>query len=210
MAKTYATPADVAAILGRPLTTEETARVTPLLEAATVAFDQETGQSFEDATPVVGEARTARGGDLWLWRYPVATVEAVRARAGWIGASTDTLVAGQSYDLIDAAAGRLRVSGWASVGTCGPWSAGEVFYAVDYTPALVPVPLDVADAVAQWASAWLAPTSNPGQAGVEQVSVALGELAMRFRDPSASATATAGIPPTVAPVIARYRRQVWA
>lgn len=198
MAKSYATVADVEAILGRTLTPEQAAQATALLEAATAAFDGETGRSFADATPVVGEERRLVWPDLYLERAPVASVQRVRARAPSIGATAQDLVAGRDYDLVQPGEGRVRLT--VATGT---------ILTVDYTPALVPAPTDVGQATAQWATAWLTPTLSPGAQGVEQVSVGMGELVMRFRDPVASRE-DAAIPPSVEGVLARYRRLVFA
>lgn len=81
---TLATPDDVAARLGRSLTTAETSRVGALLDDASAQIRRYCRRDFLLHTD---ETQTLHGHDslIWLPQYPVQNVSAVVAVSGWPG-----------------------------------------------------------------------------------------------------------------------------
>jgi hypothetical protein len=71
-----ASATDVATVLGRDLTAEETARVEPILDKASELFRRESGQQFTAGTSD-NRLRVRHGSDVFLPQRPVVSVESV-------------------------------------------------------------------------------------------------------------------------------------
>lgn len=209
----YLTQADLETYLQRALTTEEAAHFdATVADAVTAAIDRYTGRTWDGST-VTAELQTVLGREVYLDRKPVTAVSLVRTRPRAIGADWTTLTAGETYELIDAAAGLLLVSGRYDVITPSYGAYGhdlEVTYTVggDLPPA--PVTL----AAEMLAASMLASGSAAGTTGasgsIKRFSVD-GESVEFDTSTSTSSTSTSasgGMTADVMALLDLYKRPV--
>jgi hypothetical protein len=186
--KGYCTTADVAAITG-DLTGAQMARATQLIEAAETWLDGEIGRGW-----LVGaqseEAHFYPAEYLRLDSWPVTSITTVKARTG-MGETETTLTVNVDYEVIDLAAGIIRIE--------APGSYERI--RVTYVPNDA-VPADIRQAAAELTATWLLPTLNSGSFGLDSYS--LPDLTVKFSRTHYQAAA----PPLVAQIVARYREPV--
>jgi hypothetical protein len=166
MAYTDATA--VAAYLGITLTSGQATQAGVLAAAATAWIDRYTGRSWQTTSPVTDELHEVIGDAIYLNRRPVAAITTVETRQPVVGATYSTLSATE-YELIDAANGVLRISGW-----------GNYEAAVTYTHTATSAPADVALAACMIAAAWLSQTLRPSTNGLESISVGQNDVSVKF------------------------------
>jgi len=107
----YITTTDLQTFLQRSLTTAETAQAQTAIDTATALIDRRTGKSWMGGPATVSnEMATVSGGRLFLAHPPVQSVTSVSVRDVAIGATANALIAGTSYELLDAATGELLVA----------------------------------------------------------------------------------------------------
>lgn len=173
--------------------------------AATAYLDRKMRRSFPQAAAVTNELHPFDGPSLYLHQTPVLGIDAVRARYTIVGANPWTLVANQSYELLDPQQGLLLV-----LPLGDPVSGGDVLdliqygagwlFSVDYRYG-APVPDDLRLAAQEVActafQVWAAPDTRLYKSiSIGQLTVSIGETGK----PSSS----------VAETIANYRRVVLA
>ena len=190
----------VADYLGVDLTGLQLIQVDRLLPAADQWIARYTGRAFGLDAPLTGERHTPMGGLVFLRNRPVASVQAVRLRSWYIGATSEALVPSVSYELVDGEAGVLAVSSHA---------VGNLLE-VDYTPGQT-VPGDVAHAATVLVASWLRPTidAERGASAGAIKSYAIGSELNVTYDTSATASsssATGGVPDDVLTLLAPYRQ----
>lgn len=181
----YTTPAKVAALLGLTLTSGQQDLVTSDLEPAMRAYiDRYTGRSWGVTSPVSGEAHTVYGGVVYLNQKPVSAVSAVAYRSQYIGASAITLVAADTYELIDAARGRLLVS-----------APDGSLVTVSYTHGATAVPADIQHAATLLVAANLhdATLADPQLRGVKTYQAGQGDIRIDFQTETAAEYATSAL-----------------
>ncbi len=186
--KGYTTINAIEGITGS-LTDAQQKRALTLMEAAELHLDGEIGRGW-----LVGvqtqEAHFNPTEYLNLAYWPVASVTAVYGRSG-LGETEETLTADDDYEVVDLAAGQIRLVSPAS------WDRIRV----TYTP-VDTVPADVGQACAELVAQWLQPTLRPGSYGLDSYS--LPDLSVKFSRSHVQAPA----PPFVQRVIDRYREPV--
>ena len=104
----YATTNDVTTLVPSLSGTGAEDAAAALLEAASDFVDRYTGRTWVAGT-VTGEVRTIRLGEIRTTRHPVTGVTSLAVRAPVVGAASTVLVAGSTYDVLDAAIGRIAV-----------------------------------------------------------------------------------------------------
>jgi hypothetical protein len=109
VARGYTTVQRVVDRVGSELTAAQVALIPDLIEEAEALFDREAGRVWLVASPAT-ERHPAYGALVYLRRYPVLTVTSVTARHPSVGSEIQTLVAAESYELLDADHGVLRLS----------------------------------------------------------------------------------------------------
>lgn len=201
----YVADTDVETYLRRPLTAAEDAQFPTVAAAATQAIDRYTGCTW-DGTAVVAELHTVLGPTLRTLRTPVTGISLVRTRPQSIGAAWATLVAGDTYELLDAAAGIILLSGrYDAIRTDDAVVYGRMAEVTYTVPGTVPAPvLLAAEMLVAGMLASAQATANQAQ-GIRQYSVG-AELTVQYFD--SAATATAALPPSVRALLDQYRRPV--
>lgn len=181
----YTTAAKVAALLGLTLSAGQQSLVTDDLEPAARAYvDRFTGRSWGATSPVSGEVHTVYSGVVYLNQKPVTAVTTVTYRSQYIGAAAVTLVAADTYELLDAATGRLLVS-----------VPDGSLVTVSYTHSATAVPADIALAAAWLVAANLhdATLADPQFRGVKSYAVGQGDLRIDFSDATAAGYASSAL-----------------
>lgn len=206
-ARGYATPADVAAELGGAVfSPEEEALADARIAAVELLLDKELGRTWLEPSPVLAEQQRLYGRHVYLGRRPVLSVEAVRVRPDWPGAPAAAATAGESYELLDGAAGLLLLGYWYKTGT---------WVSVDYTHAGAtgPVPADITLFTAKAAAHFMATVRQGGLGPLGELSselkalaVGSGDLSLTFRD----AAAGFAVPAELWTLVAGYRRVAFA
>lgn len=160
----------IAGYLGITLTGAQETQAGILADAATAWVDKYTGRTWRTASPVSDEMHAIVGNAVYLDQRPVATVTSVKTRQPYSDASVTTLTAAQ-WELVDAANGRLLITGWAS---------SDLWALVSYTHTVSDPPDDVLLATTMVAASWLQQSLRPNTAGVESVSVGQNDISVKF------------------------------
>lgn len=193
-AKGYCTVDEVAAFLGRTFTPEQDIYCARLIETAEADVDSYTHRGWlvgvqTDEAHIYGEYRL---GNLYLRYAPVSAVATVKGRAS-LGEAEQTLVADYDYEVIDLAAGWIRLVYPAS------WDRIRVTYTP--TPS---VPLDIQQATAELVANQMQPNIKPDSYGLD--SLQLPDLSVSF----SRAHVQADMPPGVQARLDRWRYVVTA
>lgn len=165
----YTDAQEIANHLGVTLTAAQIVQAGIASEAASDWIDQYLGRSWQGTSPVTNEVQTVIGDTVWLDFRPIATVTSVQTRAPSINSAWTTLAVGQ-YEILDAATGRLRLTGW-----------GNYEARVSYTHTATTPPAVVALAATIIAASWITPTLATGSSGVESISVGQADINVKFR-----------------------------
>jgi hypothetical protein len=186
-AKGYTTSDAVGVYLGVPLTPAQAAAVEALLPAVEQTIDDYTGHTWLTG-PILGEQILPARPTAYLRAIPVLSVEAVTLR--WpFDRGGAPLVAGQDYELVDAAHGRLLTQPYGYCGYGGGWSAyrwptpyggSEPWLVVDYTPG-TSLPASVEQAATMIAADALGPQLAGITSAVEAFTIT-GQLSVKLRD----------------------------
>lgn len=194
MSKGYTNTTLVAEELGRTLTSDQTTQAAGLIDEAEAFIDHKTGRAWMVPSPSTEILTVPDDSVVRLTNRPVTAVSSVSVRAAAIGATSTALVAGTSYELLDAAGGLLLVSGY----------AGYVA-TVSYSHA-TPAPADIRRAATLLVAHWLLPRLLPDLQGVRRLSVG-GELDM---EAFGGVDGPPGPPPAVMDILTGYRKMVFA
>jgi hypothetical protein len=185
----------VADELGMVLTGMQEVQVDGLIEEAEAAIDHLAADRWLETSPVTFEPHTPTGPYVELLNRPVTAVTAVRARALSVGVTPATLVAGDDYELIDAARGTLLIPG-----RVGQWVE------VSYTFA-APVPTDIRRATTLLVAAWMLPRllqlATP--TGIDTVTVA--DVTVKYQ--AGKGADAGGIPDRVRDLVMQARRPIF-
>jgi hypothetical protein len=204
---TYTTPDDIGLKLGVTLSPEQAAQAEVVAAAVTAWIDEVTGQSWQAASPIVGETRAIiappclSGYDaarVSLSHAGATTVSAVSVRSTAPNAALTELDPSQ-YELRD---GVLYLAPFWSSSFYGTASLAVVDYSCDPS-----VPADIIDAATTLAADMLTVTLHPESAGLESISVAQNDVSVRYS--GAGGTLTADVSQARA-VIFGHRRVVVA
>lgn len=166
----YTDASKIAAYLGVTLTSAQQTQAGLAAQAATEWIDEFKGRSWQDDDgSVTNEVQPVLGDVVFLDHKPIAAVSAVATRQPVVGASWNTLAAGQ-WEIADAAAGTLRLTGW-----------GNYEARVSYTHTATSAPSQIAFAATIIAASLLGPTLRPNTDGLESVSVGQNDVSVKFR-----------------------------
>lgn len=165
----YTDSARIAAYLGATLTAGQEIQAGLAAAAASDWIDEYKGRSWQGSSPVTGEVHAVNGDRVYLDHRPITAMTTVEVRAAVIGASWTTLAAGQ-YEIADADAGILRLTGW-----------GNYEARVAYTHTGTTAPPAIAFAATIIAGSLLGPTLRPSTDGLESVSVGQNDINVKFR-----------------------------
>jgi hypothetical protein len=231
---TYTDAAAIAAYLGVTFTPEQSTAAGQVAEAVTLFIDRYTGRSWQGTSPVTAEwlPIIARYDDgtastwptVYLRQRPAVAVTAVALRSGGPAATATPLDASQ-YELIDPAAGVLRL---APSGAGIDASGQPVVALVDYTYADA-VPADIALAATMIAAGEMArqlaiagssafAAAHPELDGLKSLAVGQNDITISLDDRSSAASAggaaaSAGLAPpgsAARTILDSYRRMVLA
>lgn len=106
----YATAEDVAAYMGRQLTSTQLQQAAFFLDAASAWIDQHTGKTWNPSSPTTELVSSTNGDYIYLSRKPVATVTLVRIRPPYVGSAWITVAAASGYEIVDLTRGLIRLS----------------------------------------------------------------------------------------------------
>lgn len=169
----YCLAADVQDELGVTLTTDQLGMAERLIEAAEDYVDRFTGRTWLVTSPASETVTVPADGLVSLRNRPITAISSVSVRTTAIGAASTPLVAGSTYELLDAATGLLAVS--------TAYAGYRATVAYTHTNADTALPADVRRATCLLAAHWLLPRLNPDRQGLESYSVG-GELTVKTRE----------------------------
>lgn len=164
----YTDAQKIAYYLGVTLTSAQQTQAGLAAQAASDWIDAYKARSWQGASPVTNEVQPVVGDQVFLDFRPVATVTSVQTRQPVVGAAWTTLAAGQ-YEIADADAGILRLTGW-----------GNYEARVSYTHTATPAAAAIAFAATMIAASLLGPTIRPNTSGLESVSVGQSDVNVKF------------------------------
>lgn len=207
----YCDSADLEAFLGRALTDAEAAQADDVIDAATDLIDGYTGRSWR-ATAITAELHTVLGRTLRLDHPPVSAISLLRTRPQAIGAAWATLASGTGYELIDASAGLLLLSGTYDVITTTASSCyGQMIEATYTSGAAVPAPVKLAAEMlaAGLLAGGLASGTSAASGVVKRFTVDGETVEFDTSSTTSGGTGTStGLPSDVASLLAPYKRAV--
>lgn len=184
----------IAGYLGITLTGPQETQAGTLADAATAWVDKYTGRTWRTASPVTDEIHVIVGNAVYLTHRPVSAVTSVKTRQDASDAGITTLTTSQ-WELIDAANGKLLITGWAS---------SDLLALVSYTHTVSDPPDDVLLATTMIAASWLQQALRPNTAGVESVSVGQNDISVKF------AASRGDVPAEALSILRAYRAVVVA
>lgn len=192
-AKGYATTTTVAAYLGATFTAGQITEAGLLIQAAEEWIDARMGQAWLVASPTTEIHTVPADGMLRLYNRPVTAITSVAVRAPTIGATSTALVAGTSYELLDAATGLLAVSLYQG------YRASVV-----YTHTLA-VPERIALATKLLVAYWMEPILSGEQRDIKGI-----QFGQDLKIDYATVAQERGVPPRVLELLNVGRRLVFA
>lgn len=167
----YATPEDVALLLGVTFTGDQEASAALALDAATALLNQVIGREWLTAGTVTSEFVRSVGDRIYLKHYPVTSITSLIRSSPDVTTANQTLVANRDYKLWDAGRGLISL---------GPsWLSCTFLATYIHTES---VPADIVDLTARMAAGMIRLTINPDLNGVKRYTLWGGDLSVEFAD----------------------------
>jgi hypothetical protein len=187
--KGYCVNADIAAYLGRTLTTAQQSEADTIIGAVETYIDRETRRAWI-LPPITGERYDLISPTLYLRHRPITSVQSIITRTQALGDTLYTAIAGVDYEVFDLALAQINFSS----GYSGP----RAIALVSYTPN-VPVPSDISLCATLIAANTMTTTLLPDSFGLQKVQFGR-ETSLQFTD-----GVTLTVPPQAQAILDGYR-----
>lgn len=156
--------------LGEVLVESQQTECNGLIAEAEAFIMRFTGRSWVVGSPATEVLTIPEDGVVFLTNRPVTAITTVSVRSPSIGAAASSLVAGDTYELLDGSNGILLLA----TGYRG-WIATVVY---THTNTVAAVPGDIRRACTLLTAFWMSPRLHPEREGLDRLRVSDGEMEM--------------------------------